>query len=59
MLVCQKIMFDRNGYTCITLKLWKTLRKVLSCIITIMARKRMKDSHVLKTPVPEQRLKSS
>ena len=33
---------------------WKTLRKVHFCI-TKMARKSMKDSYVLKKPVPEQR----
>ena len=35
----------------------KTLQKVRFCI-TIMARKSMKDSYVLKTPVPEQQLTS-
>ena len=36
----------------------KMLRKVHFCI-TLMARKSMKYSKVLKTPVPEQRLTSS
>ena len=59
MLVYQKTMFDR--YYCIVIlsleNFGKTLRKVHFCI-TIMALKRMKDSNVLKTPVPEQRLTS-
>ena len=50
---------ERRGFQLLSLESFgKTLRKVNFCI-TIMAGKSMKDSKVLKTPVPEQRLTSS
>ena len=53
MLVYQKTMFDR--YYCIkkAFVTWKHASISPFCI-TIMARKSMKDSKVLKKPVPEQ-----
>ena len=57
MLVYQKILFDRN-YCKKSFCLLKTSEERFEKFIfelLIMARKSMKDLHVLKTPVPEQR----